>query len=313
MIKTKISQKFQLIKFQMKASLNRRSAIKGILATAAALGIPSGFSALAMPENDTDFQLETLKGKINHSVARWCFSDVDLDTLCKESKKIGITGIDLVGPNDWPTLKKYNLMSTMCNGAEINLVDGFNDLQFHDILIKNYTEMIPLVANAGYTNLICFSGSRRGKTDEVGWNNCVIGLQKLLPLAKKHNVILVMELLNSKIDHKDYQCDKTAWGVELVKRLNSDNFKLLYDIYHMQIDEGDVIRTIKENHQYITHYHTGGVPGRNEIDETQELNYAAIMKAIAETGFKGYVGQEFIPKNKDKFASLHKAIKICDI
>jgi hydroxypyruvate isomerase len=254
-----------------------------------------------------------LKGNINHSVSRWCFDSLDLDTLCIEAKKIGITGIDLVGPSSWPTLKKYDLVSTMCNGAEINLVDGFNDIKFHETLIKNYTEMIPLVAKAGYKNLICFSGSRRGKTDEEGWNNCVLGLQKLIPLAEKHNVILVMELLNSKIDHKDYQCDRTSWGVELAKRLNSENFKLLYDIYHMQIDEGDVIRNIRDNHQYIAHFHTAGVPGRNEIDNTQELNYEAIMKAIAKTGFKGFVGQEFIPKNPNKLASLKQAIAICDI
>jgi hydroxypyruvate isomerase len=297
----------------MSTNLNRRSAIKGILAGTAALSIPSGLSALAMQKKEIDMTSNFLKGTINHSVARWCFSSFDLETLCVEAKKIGITGIDLIGPKDWPIVKKYGLDSPMCNGAEINLVDGFNDIQFHETLIKNYTEMIPLVANAGYKNLICFSGSRRGKTEEEGWNNCVLGLKKLIPLAEKHNVTLVMELLNSKIDHKDYQCSKTDWGVELVKRLGSENFKLLYDIYHMQIDEGDVIRTIKENHQYIAHYHTAGVPGRNEIDETQELNYVAIMKAIAQTGFKGFVAQEFIPKNIDKIASLKKAITICDI
>ena len=297
----------------MSANLNRRSAIKGIVAGTVAMGIPAGFSALAMPKKETATPLGKLKGNINHSVSRWCFNDIDLDTLCIESKKIGITGIDLVGPKDWPTLKKYDLVSTMCNGAEINLLDGFNDIKFHETLLKNYMEMIPLVAKAGYKNLICFSGSRRGKTDEEGWNNCIVGLQKLIPLAEKHNVILVMELLNSKIDHKDYQCDRTSWGVELAKRLNSENFKLLYDIYHMQIDEGDVIRNIRENHHYITHYHTAGVPGRNEIDDTQELNYTAIMKAIAKTGFKGFVGQEFVPKNPDKLASLKQAIAICDI
>ncbi|RBN51467.1 hydroxypyruvate isomerase family protein [Flavobacterium psychrolimnae] len=297
----------------MSTKVNRRSAIKGILAGTAVLGIPSGLSALALPKNDSEIPVGLLKGNINHSVSRWCFDSLDLDTLCIEAKKIGITGIDLVGPASWPTLKKYDLVSTMCNGAEINLVDGFNDLKFHETLLKNYTEMIPLVAKAGYKNLICFSGSRRGITDEEGWNNCVVGLQKLLSLAEKHNVVLVMELLNSKIDHKDYQCDRTSWGVELAKRLNSENFKLLYDIYHMQIDEGDVIRNIRDNHQYIAHYHTAGVPGRNEIDDTQELNYAAIMKAIAKTGFKGFVGQEFIPKNPDKLASLKQAIAICDI
>ena len=296
----------------MKANINRRSAIKGILASTAALSIPLELSAFNLPKNNK-FSLQQLKGNINHSVSRWCFDKIDLETLCIEAKKMGITGIDLVGPEAWPTLKKYNLVSTMCNGAELNLVDGFNDIQFHDKLIQRYTDMIPRVAEAGYKNLICFSGSRRGKTDEEGWNNCVIGLQQLIPLAEKYNVTLVMELLNSKFDHKDYQCDRTSWGVELVKRINSDNFKLLYDIYHMQIDEGDVIRTIKNNIQYIAHFHTAGVPGRNEIDGTQELNYPAIMRAIAGTGFKGFVGQEFIPKNQDKLASLQQAITICDI
>lgn len=297
----------------MSTSFDRRTAIKGILAGTVSLGIPTGLSAFTNHKEELKLVSNMLKGRINHSVARWCFNDFDVESLCVEAKKIGITGIDLVGPKDWPILKKHNLVSTMCNGAELNLVDGFNDITFHDQLIKNYTEMIPLVAEAGYKNLICFSGNRRGKTDEEGWNNCALGLKKLIPLAKKHQVTLVMELLNSKINHKDYQCDKTYWGVELAKRINSENFKLLYDIYHMQIDEGDVIRTITENYKYIAHYHTGGVPGRNEIDETQELNYSAIMKAIAETGFTGFVGQEFIPKQKDKMASLKKAIDICDI
>ena len=296
----------------MKTNLNRRSVIKGMLASTAVLSIPSDLFALGLPK-DKIFSTTVLKGTINHSVSRWCFDSLDLETLCVEAKKMGITGIDLVGPEAWPTLKKYNLVSTMCNGAELNLVDGFNDIQFHEKLIQRYTEMIPRVAEAGYKNLICFSGNRRGKSDEEGWTNCVIGLQKLIPLAEKYNVTLVMELLNSKIDHKDYQCDRTAWGVELAKRINSIHFKLLYDIYHMQIDEGDVIRTIKNNIQYIAHFHTAGVPGRNEIDGTQELNYPAIMKAIAATGFKGFVGQEFVPKNLDKLASLQEAITICDI
>jgi hydroxypyruvate isomerase len=296
----------------MSSKLNRRNALKNILAGTAAIGVSANLSALAMDSPSSEKPLK-LKGNVNHSVCRWCFSGLDVETLCIEAKKIGIKGIDLVGPKDWPTLKKHGIESTMCNGAEINLVDGFNDEKFHEKLIRNYSEMIPLVAAAGYKNLICFSGNRRGKDNETGWNNCVKGLKQLMPLAEKHNVTLVMELLNSKINHKDYQCDTTAWGVELCKRLGSENFKLLYDIYHMQIDEGDVIRTIKDNHQYIAHYHTAGVPGRNEIDDTQELYYPAIMKAIVETGFKGFVAQEFIPKNEDKLASLKKAISICDI
>jgi hydroxypyruvate isomerase len=201
----------------------------------------------------------------------------------------------------------------MCNGAEINLVDGWNDKTFHATLIRNYSEMIPLVAKNGYTNLICFSGNRRGKDDETGLQNSAEGLKKIMSLAEQHKVMIVMELLNSRVDHQDYQCDKTAWGVELVKRVGSPNFKLLYDIYHMQIDEGDVIRTIRNNHTYFAHYHTGGVPGRHEIDQTQELYYPAIMEAIVKTGFKGYVAQEFIPSWNDKLAALRKGVEICDV
>jgi hydroxypyruvate isomerase len=204
----------------------------------------------------------------------------------------------------------------MCNGAEISLTEGWNDKQYHSTLIKNYTDHINWVAEAGYKNLICFSGSRRGMDDETGLKNCAEGLKQIVSLAEKKGVIIQMELLNSKIDHKDYMCDKSSWGIELCKRIASPNFKLLYDIYHMQIDEGDVIRTIKDSHQYFGHYHTGGVPGRHEINETQELYYPAIMKAIVETGFKDYVAQEFIPTGADnaaKISSLRKAVQTCDV
>jgi hydroxypyruvate isomerase len=295
----------------MGANTNRRSAIKNLLAGTAAIGTASMLSSFKTDEQDLiDAKL---KGNINHSVCQWCFNDISVEQLCIEAKAIGIKAIDLVGPKDWPTLKKHGLFSSMCNGAEINLTDGFGDTQFHAQLHKNYEAMIPLVAKAGYKNLICFSGSRRGKTDEEGWKNCVEGLRPLTQLAEKHGVVLVMELLNSKIDHKDYQADRTWWGAELAKRLGSENFKLLYDIYHMQVDEGDVIHNIRTYHQYIAHYHTAGVPGRNEIDDTQELYYPAIMRAIIEVGHKGYVAQEFIPKQKDKIASLRKAVQICDV
>jgi hydroxypyruvate isomerase len=294
----------------MKPENSRRTALKNIVVGTVALGASGALQSFASEKESVS---DSLKGNINHAVCRWCFSGIDLDTLCIEAKKIGIKGIDLVGPADWPTLKKHGLYSSMCNGAEINLVDGFNDPQFHDTLVKNYSEMIPKVAEAGYKNLICFSGSRRGKDDETGWNNCVTGLKKIIGLAEKHNVVLVMELLNSKVDHKDYQCDHTEWGVELAKRLGSENFKLLYDIYHMQIDEGNVISTIKKYHPYIAHYHTAGVPGRHEIDDSQELFYPAIMKAIKDTGFKDYVAQEFIPVQKNKIESLKTAVKICDV
>lgn len=260
--------------------------------------------------------MNALKGNVNHSVCRWTFGALSLEELCREVKSIGFAAIDLAGPKDWPVLKQHGVDSSMCNGAEINLIDGWNEPAFHSTLIKNYTEHISLVAKAGYKNLICFSGNRRGMDDETGLQNCVKGLQKILPIAEKYKVTLVMELLNSRVDHKDYMCNRTSWGAELCRRLGSENFKLLYDIYHMQVDEGNVIQNIRDHHQYIAHYHTAGVPGRNEINETQELYYPAIMKAIVATGFKGYVAQEFIATgktNQDKLKSLKEAILICDV
>jgi hydroxypyruvate isomerase len=254
-----------------------------------------------------------LKGNINHSVCRWCYGDIPLDELCVAVKKIGFSAIDLVGPKDWPVLKQHGIWSSMCNGAEISLTKGWNHTEYHETLIKNYTEHIDLVAQAGYKNLICFSGNSEGMDRETGIKNCVEGLKKIIGQAEKKGVTIVMELLNSKVNHPDQMCDNSKWGVELVKRLGSEHFKLLYDIYHMQIDEGDVIRTIQDNHQYFAHYHTGGVPGRHEIDDSQELYYPAIMRAILATGFKGYVAQEFIPAKQDKLKSLEEGVKICDI
>lgn len=290
---------------------SRRLAIKNILVGTAAL------SVLPSHSFSTDIKLNrkstTLKGNINHSVCRWCYASIPLEQFCQDVKNLNFSAIDLVGPKDWDTLKKYGIFSSMCNGAEISLTNGWNNKQYHATLIKNYTDMIPLVSKAGYKNLICFSGNRNGMDDETGIVNCVEGLKQIIGLAEKNKVIIHMELLNSKINHKDQMCDKSAWGIELCKRLGSENFKLLYDIYHMQIDEGDVIRTIQNNYQYFGHYHTGGVPGRNEIDETQELYYPAIMKAILKTGYKGYVAQEFIPAKEDKIASLKSGVEICDV
>jgi hydroxypyruvate isomerase len=288
----------------------RRTALKNLLAASAVASILPTKSVLAMNEREEN---SPLKKNINHSVCRWTYNTFSLEELCLEIKKIGFSAIDLVGPKDWDTLKKHGIDASMCWGAEISLVDGWNEKKFHDQLIKNYTEMIPLVAKAGYKNLICFSGNRRGMDDETGMKNCAEGIKKIMPIAEKNKVIVTMELLNSKIDHKDYMCDKSAWGIELCKMVGSENFKLLYDIYHMQIDEGDIIRTIQNHHQYFGHYHTAGVPGRHEIDELQELNYPAIMRAIHKTGFKGYVAQEFMPAKEDKLASLRQAVLLCDI
>ena len=261
-------------------------------------------------------KVSMLKGNVNHSVCRWTQSFLTVEELCLAIKEIGFSAMDIVGPKDWPTLKKHGIFSSMCNGAEISLTEGWTDTQYHSTLIDSYLKHIDLVADAGYKNLICFSGNRRGMDDQVGLENCVTGLKKIMSKAESRGVIVQMELLNSKINHKDYMCDLSSWGIELVKRIDSPNFKLLYDIYHMQIDEGDVIRTIQDNHQYFGHYHTGGVPGRNMIDDTQELYYPAIIKAIMATGYDGYLAQEFISTQKEtagKIAELEKAVVICDV
>lgn len=293
--------------------MQRRNLIKNILLTGTAVAASPTLSLASCNSSQTSTKL---KGNIKHSVCRWTYNFLSLEEMCQTVKSMNFSAIDLVGPKEWNILKKHGVDSSMCNGAEISLTEGWNDKQYHPTLIKNYTEHINLVADAGYKNLICFSGNRKGMDDETGMKNCVEGLKQIMPLAEKRGVVLQMELFNSKVNHPDYMCDKSAWGVELCKRLGSPNFKLLYDIYHMQINEGDVIRTITDNHQYFGHYHTAGVPGRHEIDESQELYYPAIMNAIVKTGYKGYVAQEFIPTGKDnpsKIAALKKAIAICDV
>ena len=294
----------------MKKQTTRREAFKNIMLGSAAVMAASSASAAQGNQNEDKYMF---KGNIKHSVCQWTYNFISLDELCKAVKDIGFSAIDLVGPKDWNTLKKYGIYSSMCNGAEISLTEGWNDKQYHPTLIKNYTDHIDLVSKAGYKNLICFSGSRRGMADEVGLKTSADGLKQIMSHAEKKGVVIQMELLNSKVNHKDYMCDKSAWGAELCKQIGSENFKLLYDIYHMQIDEGDVIRTIQERHQYFGHYHTGGVPGRNEIDESQELYYPAIIKAIVATGFNDYLAQEFIPVKADKIASLREAVKLCDV
>ena len=260
--------------------------------------------------------------RINHSVCKWCYGDIPLEDLCIAGRAMGLKSIDLLMPGDFPTLRKHGLTcAIVCNppatttaGVAVGTIThAFNRVEYHDALVTAYQPHLKATAEAGGKLAICFSGNRDGMTDRQGLENCVTGLKRLLPTAGKLGVTLVMELLNSKVDHADYMCDHTAWGVELCKRLDSPHFGLLYDIYHMQIMEGDVIRTIRENHRWFAHYHTGGVPGRNEIDETQELNYPAIMRSIADTGYTGYVAQEFIPKQPDKLASLRQALELCSV
>ena len=298
----------------MKNKLNtkRREVLKKMVFTSMGLPLIDKIKLYNSNKNNYYHQIN-MKGNINHSVCKWCYGQISLEEFSVVVKSMGIKGIDLIGPEEWPILKKHGLTSSMCNGAEISLTEGWNDKQYHSTLVDSYLKHIDLVADAGYTNLICFSGNRRAIDDETGMENCLEGLKKILGYAEKKGVIIQMELLNSKVDHQDYMCDNSPWGFELCRRIDSSNFKLLYDIYHMQINEGDVIRTITENQQFIGHYHTGGVPGRNEIDQTQELFYPAIMKAIVTTGFKGFVAQEFIPKNNNPMQSLENAIRICDV
>lgn len=236
-----------------------------------------------------------------------------LEELVMEAKGMGITSIDLLRPDQWSVAIKHGLTCAMGYATDLGLTKGFNDISLHSKLLKDYESTIPKAVDAGIKNLICFSGNANGLTSEQGLENCARGLEPILKIAAKNNITICMELLNSKVDHKDYQCDHTQWGVKLCDKLGSDYFKLLYDIYHMQIMEGDVIATITKYTDYIAHYHTAGVPGRHEIDETQELYYPAIMNAIVKTGFKGFVAQEFIPAKEDKLASLRNAVQLCDV
>lgn len=297
----------------MTLNTERRALIKGAAAAGAGMLALSSPQLMAAQDNSSPLRL---KGRVNHSVARWTYGDLDIESLCRLVKSIGFEAIDLVGPDDWPVLKKHGIDSSMCNGAELNLEDGWIHPQHHDELVERYLKHIQLVAEAGYTNLICFSGNARGMSADEGLANAVKGLKRILPEAQKRGVVIQMELFNSKVDHHDYMADNSAWGIALCRELGSQNFKLLYDIYHMQISEGDIIRTIRDNLSYFGHFHTAGVPGRHEIDETQELYYPAIASAIVEAGFNGYLSQEFIPTastQAGKAAALRDAIKRCDV
>jgi len=253
-----------------------------------------------------------LKGNIKHSVCRWCYETIPMEELAKACGDIGIQSIELLDEKDWPVVSKFHLKCALGNVTDYGITRGFNRLEYHDKLIADYTEKIPKAAAVGVPTLICFSGNSDGQTDNDGLINCAIGLRKLMPIAEEHGVTLVIELLNTN-DHKDYQCCKTSWAYALCEMVGSQKLKILYDIYHMQIMEGNVVDTIKKYHKHIGHYHTGGVPGRHEIDETQELNYPLVMKTILQTGFTGYVAQEFLPLNKNKLESLKKAVEICDV
>ncbi len=253
----------------------------------------------------------TVPGKLKQSVSYWCYDRIPLDQFCGFVKEIGLVGVDLLDEPQWETVIAQGLTVTMCNGPG-DIVRGWNDPMNHDRLVARSEALRPRLAAAGQPNMIVFSGNRMGRSDAEGLRHCVRGLRRILPLAEELGVNVVMELHNSKRDHTDYMCDRTAWGVALAQELGSPRFKLLYDIYHMQIMEGDVVATLRENMDYIGHIHTGGVPGRNEIDDTQELNYPAICRAIVETGFDGYLAHEFLP-TADPIASLRQGFDISNV
>jgi hydroxypyruvate isomerase len=300
-------------------NVSRRHALRTLAGTAALASLARSRAAAAPAAPAS----ASAGSPIRQSVCKWCFKDIALEPFVIAAKEMGLESVELLTPDDFPVLKKHGLHCAMVSNPTGKTPQGvvvggiakaFNRVEHHDTLVEIYERRIAEVAAAGFDNLICFSGNREKLDDAQGLANCATGLKRLMATAERHRVTLVMELLNSKVNHKDYMCDHTAWGVELAKRIGSERFKLLYDIYHMQIMEGDVIRTLKDNAAYIGHYHTAGNPGRNEFEpqDPQELNYPAIMRAIRATGYQGFVGQEFLPK-RDPLASLRAAVKLCAV
>jgi hydroxypyruvate isomerase len=287
--------------------LSRRNALKALAGTAALAALPRLRADAPNPPPAAAAPATSFR----HSACRWCYQKMPLEDLAREGKRVGLESVELLDPSEWATVQKHGLTCAMANGVT-RIPEGLNRIEHHGVMVPGMIERIGACADAGLPNVICFSGNRGGMDDELGLENCATALRQIVVEAEKRRVTVCMELLNSKVNHPDYMCDHTAWGVELVKRVGSDRFKLLYDIYHMQIMEGDVIRTIRENHQYIGHYHTGGVPGRHEIDDSQELNYATISRAIKDTGFRGFMAQEFIPVH-DPMTSLAAAVALCTV
>jgi len=252
------------------------------------------------------------KGRIHQSVCKWCYPKSSVDELAAYGAKIGLKGVDLLQPEEWEIPRKYGLICTLAYGGGGTIADALNRVENHAAIEAAFRKNIPLAAKAGVPNIITFSGNRKGMSDEEGAKNCVIGLNRLKKIGEDNGVTIVMELLNSKVNHKDYMCDHTAWGVGVMEQVNSPNVKLLYDIYHMQIMEGDLIHTITDNAKWMGHFHTGGVPGRHELNDQQEVQWDGVMRGIVATGYKGYVAHEFLPTG-DPFTSLRQAVDLCDV
>jgi hydroxypyruvate isomerase len=252
------------------------------------------------------------KGRLKQSVSRWCYGKIPMPEFCKAVAAMGLTAIDLLGETDWPIVRDHGLICSMGNAGGGSIPDGLNVKANHDTIVKNFERLIPKAKEMGVPNVITFFGNRRGMSDEEATANCIEGLNRVKKIGEENGVTICVELLNSKIDHKDYQGDRSKFGVEIVKAVASPRVKLLYDIYHMQIMEGDLIRTIRDNHEYIAHFHTGGVPGRHELDDTQEVNWRTVATAIADLKYEGYFAHEFVP-TRDPLTSLREAVTLCDV
>jgi hydroxypyruvate isomerase len=288
---------------------NRRTFLKSSLAAAIVTGTAMSQETGNTPETKAP---TPRKNRIHQSVSRWCYKDIPLDQLCQASAQMGLRGVDLLEISEWDVPRRYGFICTMGYAGGGTIPDALNRVENHDAIEAAFRKNIPIAAKAGVPNVITFSGNRRGMSDDEGARNCVIGLNRLKKIAEDNGVTICMELLNSKRNHHDYMCDHTAWGVRVMSEVNSPRVKLLYDIYHMQIMEGDLIATIRENIQWLGHFHTGGVPGRHELDDTQEVQWDAVMRGIVDAGFKGYVAHEFVPTH-DPLTSLRQAVDLCDV
>jgi hydroxypyruvate isomerase len=257
-------------------------------------------------------QQPVVKGRLQQSVCRWCYAKIPLPELCKAVAGMGLTAMDLLTEKEWAVARDFGLTCSMGSGAGGSIADGFNVRANHDKLVSSLERAIPSAAAQKVPNLITFFGNRRGMSDQEAIDNCVEGLKRVTRAAEEHGVTICVELLNSKVDHKDYHGDRSDFGLKVVKAVNSPRVRLLYDIYHMQIMEGDLIRTIRDNREYFTHFHTGGVPGRHELDDTQEIQWRTVAAAIADMGFQGYFAHEFIPV-RDPLTSLREAVALCDV
>jgi hydroxypyruvate isomerase len=285
--------------------LTRRTLLKTTLSGVAVASLP----VVSSPQEKTPV---ARKGNIKQSASRWCYKDIPLDQLCAYGAQIGLKAIDLLNEDEWEVPRRYGLICSMGYGGGGEIKSAMNRTENHAKIEEAFRKSIPQAAKLGVPNVITFSGNREGMSDDEGARNTVIGLNRVKKIAEDHGVTICMELLNSKVDHHDYMCDHTAWGVRVVSEVNSPNVKLLYDIYHMQIMEGDLIRTIRDNIRWLGHFHTGGVPGRHELDNTQEVQWDGVMRGIVAAGFKGYVAHEFVP-TRDPLTSLREAVDLCDV